>query len=261
MICRQSLRFQFKMFKGKSSDFKTLVLLRIIKRLIENTESYGMYKLENILSNEIIIPTPIPKISKEELKIKREQAIITQKNKIKKEVKNKFKMMASPKIKESTSFISPATTPVEEKLRPSHSPQKNKPRFIDPLSMKVPGRQKLEYNNTLPEHLRYLRPTPILKRVGMDLGKLNPYLEDPNIDSIEVEGENEKIYVVGKMGKKPISLVLNRDEIDAIIDKFSSDAKIPKVEGLFKVSINNLILTAMVSSVISSRFIIKKIKI
>lgn len=244
------------MLEGKSSDFKTLVLLRIVKRLIENTESYGIYKLENILNREIMTPVFIPEISKEELENKREQAIVIQKKQIKEEVKNKFKMIASPKIKESVFF----TTPVEEKIKRPVSRQVS-PRPAYPTSMRVPERQKLEYNDALPAHLRYLKPTPTLKRVGMDLGELNPYLEDPNIDSIEVEGENEKIYVIGKMGRKPISLVLNRDKIDAIIDKFSLEAKIPKVEGLFKVSINNLILTAMVSSVISSRFIIKKIKI
>lgn len=237
------------MFEGKSRDFKTLVLLRIMKMLIKNTESYGIYKLENILShNEYINPIHV-------LKKEREHILTVKKKQIKKDVKNKFSMIASPKIKEDAFFIAP-TKDIKLKTLTQKKPRMRRSSF-----MRVPPRQKIDSRDLLPAHLRYLTPIPAIKNIGMDLGKLNPYLEDSNIDSIEVEGENEKIYVVGAMGKKPASIVLNHEEIEAIIDKFSLEAKIPKVEGLFKVSINNLILTAMISNVISSRFIIKKIRV
>jgi len=252
------------MLKGKSTDFKALILLRIVKRLIENTESYGIYKLENILNKKVKIALP-REVSKEERELKKEKIIVNQKEQIKNSVKNKIRMMPLIRINEGNSW---QADQVEHKNNISKKPlirsptvNNNKQRQKNSFGFNSPQRKKIDDRDMLPAHLRYLKPTPILKKNGMDLGKLNPYLSDPNIDSIEVEGENEKVYVVGKMGKKPISIVFSREEIDEIIDKFSKEAKIPKVDGLFKVSINNLILTAMVSNVISSRFIIKKIRV
>jgi len=114
--------------------------------------------------------------------------------------------------------------------------------------------------DSLPAHLQYLKPTgPPTKKLDIDLGKLNPFLQDANVREIETEGEDEVVTVKGTMGKKPTSIKLSKEEIDEILDKFSKEAKIPKTEGLFKVTLGNLVLTAMVSEAISSRFIIKKI--
>jgi CO dehydrogenase/acetyl-CoA synthase epsilon subunit len=100
---------------------------------------------------------------------------------------------------------------------------------------------------------------PTKKEQGIDLGKLNPFLQDPNVKTIETTGEDDDVMVSGAMGRKPTGIKLSKEEIDEVIDKFSKKAKIPKAEGLFKVTVDNLIFTAMISDTISSRFIIKKI--
>jgi len=60
------------------------------------------------------------------------------------------------------------------------------------------------------------------------------------------------------MGTKRTNIILNKEEIDQIIKKFSETAKIPLYEGIFRVVVGKLILSAIISDVIGSKFIIKK---
>ena len=75
---------------------------------------------------------------------------------------------------------------------------------------------------------------------------------------IECNGEDKNLIVKGTMGSKPTNIVLNREEIDSVIEKFSVTTKIPVHEGVFKVVAGRLILTAIISEVISPKFVIKK---
>jgi len=108
----------------------------------------------------------------------------------------------------------------------------------------------------LPPNLQYLQPIPT--NSDLDLGKLNSLIRDPAVKIIECDGEDEKIIVRGDMGIKPTVIILSKDEIEEIIEKFSVTTKIPTHEGVFKVVAGRLILTAIISDVISSKFIIKK---
>ncbi len=110
----------------------------------------------------------------------------------------------------------------------------------------------------LPSKLRYLRPTPT--NIQIDLGKLNPLIKDPMVQSIECNGADENIVVRGGMGTKKTNIVLSKKEIDEVIEKLAETAKIPMQEGVFKVAVGKLILSAIISQVVSSRFIIQKMK-
>jgi hypothetical protein len=244
------------MLSGKSTDFKTLVLLRVTKKLIENTESYGIYRLEKILTERMGKP-PVEKIkSQEDMEKERKKSI-------KEEVKQKLqepKMLASKKIEENEFFMPQEKKQIQKRPLP---PPRMPPRILPKMPPRQPP-QRLQFQQSaqLPEHLRYLQPTktmPKPKEKEIDLGELNPFLQDPNVKTIETAGEDDMVMVSGSMGKKPTGIKLSKEEIDEIIDKFSKKAKIPKSEGLFKVTVDNMIFTAMISDTISPRFIIKKI--
>ncbi len=108
----------------------------------------------------------------------------------------------------------------------------------------------------LPPEFQYLRPVPGERQV--DLGKLNPLIKDPAVKTIECNGPEKRIVVIGSMGVKPTNIILNREEIDEIIDKFSEVSKIPIDFGIYKVVIGKLILSAIISDVIGTKFVIKK---
>lgn len=122
----------------------------------------------------------------------------------------------------------------------------------------------IEYSNPLvipktflPLRFQYLKPTST--KIDIDLRKLNPYVRDPLVGEIECSGANQKIIVSGTMGRKKTNLSLSREEIEDVINKFSEVSKIPVQEGLFKVVVGNYIFSAIVSNLITSRFVIKKI--
>lgn len=111
----------------------------------------------------------------------------------------------------------------------------------------------------LPPHLQYLKPTTATEEIEIDLGELNPLIKDPAVKVIECNGPEEYILVGGTMGTKPTDIVLNKEDISHVINKFSEFSKIPVQEGVYKVVAGGLVLSAVVSEVIGSKFIIKKI--
>ena len=52
--------------------------------------------------------------------------------------------------------------------------------------------------------------------------------------------------------------ILSKEEINEIIIKFSQASKIPTHEGVFRVAVGKFIFSAIISDVISSKFIIQK---
>jgi len=113
---------------------------------------------------------------------------------------------------------------------------------------------------TLPKHLEYLKPTATAQteNVEIDLGKLNPLLKDSAVKIIE-GSPDERVRVMGTMGTRVTDIFLSKEDIESIINKFSEVSKIPTVEGIYRVVVGNLNLSAIISEVIGSRFVIKKI--
>jgi hypothetical protein len=137
------------------------------------------------------------------------------------------------------------------KPQPRMQPQDN--RYDDPF-------KRLEFwipDSKLPPHIQYLKPVPINKDI--DLAKLNPLINDSIVRAIECYGPGENIVVKGGMGVKKTAIILEKEEIDNIIQRFSKETKIPVQEGVFKVAAGRLILTAIISEIVGSKFLIKKI--
>lgn len=108
----------------------------------------------------------------------------------------------------------------------------------------------------LPPRLQYLVPIPT--NIQIDLGKLNRLLQDPTVISIECNGSDRPIMTNGRMGARKTDILLNKEEIDQIIKKISETAKIPINEGVYKIAVGRIILSAIVSETIGSKFIIRK---
>jgi len=124
------------------------------------------------------------------------------------------------------------------------------PKFSPRPKLKIP-----EY--PLPPTFRYLKPA-FIKRVDLDLGELNPLIQDSMVREIQCNGPGKKVIVRGSMGSKPSTIILEAEDIDIILDTFSKTAKIPISGGITKIVVGNLILSAITSEVIDSKFIIKK---
>ena len=108
----------------------------------------------------------------------------------------------------------------------------------------------------IPPTIQHIRPIPT--RRDIDIGKLNPLIKDPLVKTIECNGPDEKIVVSGTMGRKNTNVILNKEEIYGVIKKFSDETKIPVEEGIFKAAFGRLIISAIVSNITGSKFIIRK---
>lgn len=124
------------------------------------------------------------------------------------------------------------------------------------LGSGAPRRLMIPKQN-FPTRLQYIKPVP--SEVKIDLGKLNPLIQDPQIQSIECNGPDENIIIKTNVERK-IDIVLTKEEIEEVINKFAEAAKIPKNEGVFRVAVGKLMLSSIISEVIGSKFVITKIR-
>ncbi len=203
-----------------SKDFKTFFLLQFTKELIKHSEAGEVFELENVLKKETYE-------KKEETK--------KEKKKIKQMITDKEELPLV--FKEQPSFKNKLFKPLP------------RPPIARPRILRIPEPK-------LPPTLQYLKPTPT--NIQIDLEKLNPLIKDPAVKAIECNGPDENIIVRGTMGTKRTNIILSEEEINQIMKKFSETAKIPIHEGIFRVVAGMLILSAIISDVIGSKFIIKK---
>lgn len=105
-------------------------------------------------------------------------------------------------------------------------------------------------------------PKETINIVGLDLGKINPFIDDPSVSYIECSGEN-KFILINKSGKNQITKIsLDENEINNIIKECSkkSNTPIDPNSPVFQAKLDNLLITAICSDVIGSRFAIEKTK-
>ena len=201
-----------------SKEFRAFFLLQFTKELIKHSGASEVFELKNILEEE------------------------GKKKKLPRLIKEKIREREKP----------PSILQEKELIRPFPEPSVKRTFHPLPKQNRVIRIPKPK----LPPGLEYLKPTPT--NVQIDLERLNPLVKDPLVKVIECIGPDKNIMVKGTMGTKKTNIILSKQEIDQIIKKFSETAKIPTQEGIFKVAIGKLILSAIISEVIGSRFIIQK---
>lgn len=107
--------------------------------------------------------------------------------------------------------------------------------------------------------LESIKPEYKPKPEGFVLGKIEPILKDNMIQTIECPGPGKNI-LVKKFNKINVTkLTLSQEEINAIINEFSNIAKIPLLGGILKAAAGNMLISAVTSDFVGSRFIINKI--
>ena len=231
--------------KQFSTDFKKFFLLQFTKELIKHSITKELIKLEEV-------------VKKEEKEKKQE---------IKKQLKKLEKVKTEDfNSEEWESSILGKKLPTLTKQKLSHK----ETNLLDPFSKKFkplpvssrqiplrpfPGPLRIP-EIRFPQRLQYLRPIPT--NIEINLVKLNPLVRDPKVKIIECHGPDQNLVVKGDMGTKKAKITLNKEEIDEIIQIFSKATKIPVQEGIYKIVIGKLVLSAIISDVIGTKFIIKK---
>lgn len=212
-----------------STDFKKRFLLEFTRQLILNSAPLEVLKLREII--------------KEDYSRKK----IEQRD----EIKEKVKEALNPDdVYEKSNMPKESFSGIEKSWAKPNIKRKSFPfETFKSVRLTIP-------ETNLPERLRYLMPSPVNQDI--DLGKLSPLIKDHFVRTIECRGPNSNILVTGKMGEKKTSIILDNNEINEIIQIFSQASKIPVQEGIYKVAVGRLIFMAIISDIVGSRFIIKK---
>ncbi|MEX0920650.1 MAG: hypothetical protein WDZ62_00070 [Candidatus Pacearchaeota archaeon] len=232
------------MLKKTSENLREFFILEFTKEIIRGTEKY----------REILIKKEVQEVLSHHEFLKKLET--ERKNK----KTEKIGKIVQEKIKEERKRISnlrdggfvPKPKPLIKRKLKEKSPFKNSffkkshDSYFHPKVINLP----------LPETVRDIRPIP--GKETLNLEKLNPLVQDPLVKSIECNGPGQKIVVKGAMGIKNTSITLTEEDIDDVINKFSKASKIPVSTGVFKVVYGRLVLSAIISEVVDSKFIIKK---
>jgi len=92
----------------------------------------------------------------------------------------------------------------------------------------------------------------------LSLGKLESLLKDPAIQLIECPGPGKNLLIKRYNKVNVTKMALNQQDIVNIINSFSKQARIPIVGGILKVAVGNLVMSAVISEFVGSRFIINR---
>jgi len=126
-------------------------------------------------------------------------------------------------------------------------------RKFQPFQLTKPLKQKVPPIQSLPAH-----PTQ-LNNQKIELGnKIVPLLKDPNVFTIESPGPNKHVLVNRGGSIQTTPVTLTKEEISKIMQEISEKTRIPLVPGLFKAAFKNLLITAVVSDFVGTRFLIQK---
>ena len=167
-----------------------------------------------------------------------------------------IKPFIESELEKTEPLIKPMTKPLETipkiipLIKPIFLPQI--PRYIKPIT---PIKPQISAPSPLAEY----KPAPTKIPERFDLGKINFLISDPRVTLIECPGP-DKLVIARASGQSTMTRVsLTQKEIQELIDKFSKEAKIPIISGLFKAAVGSLVMTAVISDLVGSRFIITKI--
>lgn len=139
-------------------------------------------------------------------------------------------------------------------IAPRRIPPKIPPQLPPPQTLIMPQPPKIMPLPLTAEIAPGAQPFP----AGFTLGKLDAIISKPDVTSIECTGPEKPILTRNLGLVSTTKLVLNEEEIRKIIKTFSEAARIPLIGGVFKAAVGNLIITAVLSEFVGSRFIINK---
>jgi len=156
----------------------------------------------------------------------------------------------------------------EEKMLPSPKiaieiPEQMLPRVMMPKRRPLP---RIPNRMFAPRPLRPELPplpTPPGKKQlstsgAINLGKVTQLLIDPSVLSVECPGPNKNLIVNRSGVIQTAPTILTKEEVDALMNEVSDKTRIPIIPGLFKAAFQDLLMTAVISDFVGTRFMIHK---
>jgi len=137
-----------------------------------------------------------------------------------------------------------------------------KPRVVQRRPVILPPRvpiQRVMPQRAMPPQPQIVPPpTKGDVELSQDYGNIMPLLNDVSVSTIECQGAGKPLMIIRAGQRQTTRIVLSAKDIKDILDKVSDAAHIPILEGVFRATVDNFSINAVVSEIIGSRFVIKK---
>ncbi len=98
---------------------------------------------------------------------------------------------------------------------------------------------------------------PVTNTSGME--KISSLINDRTIQLIECPGPGKNLLIKRYNQVNLTKIILSQEDITQIINDFADKARIPIINGILKAGVGNLIISAIISNFVGSRFIINKV--
>ncbi len=162
-------------------------------------------------------------------------------------------------------LIAPIGNRFSQKMRPSMEIKQPTPRQPAALRQAIapPAQTRRATPTITPGQVAPAVTVPIVAGEGdidkdKKYGKISPLLNDASVSTIECLGEGKEIMIIRTGQKQRTRIVLDKKEIKEVLNKVADDAHIPLLEGVFRASVKGFSINAVVSEMVSPRFVIKK---
>lgn len=143
-----------------------------------------------------------------------------------------------------------------QKIKTKPILEKTKEKIERPLLKQPPIfiNREMTLNKPISPIPQVQQPAPKIRTYG----KIDFLIKDNSISFIQCYGPDKQVSVIQRGQKNNTPIILTQEEIDSVLDQLSEEAHIPLIEGPFQISVNNLVISGVYSSLIGSSFIIKK---
>jgi hypothetical protein len=223
-------------------DYRTIFLKEFTKELIFNIDKINLK--DNLTSKDIEnISEVSERIRKKILEqIDREYEY--------KEMRNQ-KIEGLPQI--PMNIQKPKPLPTIPIIRKGNINPRMKIRTREILKPIIPQGKKL-YNTNIPPQI------PIKKFNSPEeiINEIKKIFNDPKVIMIECAGRDKFLTIRTATRVMLTRIKLTEEEIKSVINKFSKETKIPIINGLLNAIKENLSMSAIISDIAGSRFLIKK---
>ncbi|MFA5174272.1 MAG: hypothetical protein WC438_03765 [Candidatus Pacearchaeota archaeon] len=166
---------------------------------------------------------------------------------------------------EPKQFIS---SPIIEKRKPifhrikqsiTPHPDIQRPRQFMKSPAMIPSQKLVKEMSPQMQTLKEIQPVAQPRPTDFNLGKMEQLLKDQKIQSIECSGPGKNVLVKKNNRVNTTEFSLTQEEITEIINEFSRQARIPITGGILKAAVGDLVISAIISEFVGSRFIINRI--
>ncbi len=149
----------------------------------------------------------------------------------------------------------------QESISPAGSPQfpQNYSLVEPPRSYPASHIQAIPRYSPIP--LPAYQPTkyhPGQKVETINLGKLASILQDPAVIGVECPGPYKNLIVNRGGSIQTSSVTLTPEEINTVMHNISEHTRIPITPGVFRAAVQDLLVTAVVSDFVGTRFLLQK---